>query len=751
MQARATPLCALDDTWEDVLAEFTGSLKGTPTWSCHCIDGVDKEVILSAPEIMDPKTDSGFGYQDVRSLQGMLDSQEIPSSALLLADGDEEARLLDMMDFIHVKELAYLEGYSLTQSYLSFPYFLRMDLLKAENPALHAYCRGVLRTLDCVLRAVFATTIRSDEEFMMVPPELDRAADCPLGELLAELETAAARAKTPAVAARLRFRKQLLSGLSLFLEAKRRSDVEAACDLCAEALAILKGVDYGRAAEPAVDPRLVREKEVSFWVSTMTPTKPLPVAKFADAMATYATMLRQLASLKALLALKSLSSIADFVEAFGAQQPLLPIRSVAVVVLFSRDANESFLFGLPIQQRLLEMIAKEYGAPLYLRIYEGDEAALESVVKYRVNKALDPHHVTPADVMSTRHQTADAVRRWASEAAKNFLVRLETMLCNRGLAHRRLMKNMPALGQLQELSYSVDINIFLATQPGVTGEGEAECVRACTVLTFFTNTLVLRAMELIVQLQLELDLLIQGELLPALWYLNFAQRAQTENLAMLCLQNTKFIPETRVNKKTKVPLHNLALTTRTTGTVDATRVNVLDATRLLSDSVFISACLMEHQKLVNLTDGPKHAMTTVEDIFNHRMLKCFGAVHSPPFTSYARCLAVRPDLGTDDSRVPGYARKSCEVAIGAAAKMRAVLTAPATAGASGTAAAEERVRRESLAILYGGFEKAAKTVAASLASFYTMCTDKEMMSKYTTLVDRSTLPYIINFALHKKD
>lgn len=733
----AAPICQLDDTWEDVHDVYIELLKSEPSnWSCHTLAGVDKEVILSAPEIMDPKTDSGFGYADVYSLRYLLESGSIPAASTLTS----EAAVLDVIDYIHMKELAYLQGYSLTQSYLNFPYFLCMDRLKAEHPTLFAYCRGVLRSLDCVLRAVFATTIRSEEEFMLVPPDLDRQTDCPVEEILAELEAAAAverKAGSPAIAARLDWRRKFLATLSAFLESQQRCEVEAACDMARAALALLKSDVFQRTTEPQPDPRLLRS-EVGFWVSIITPTQPLPPVRFADAMAAYAEALEQVSSLKSLLSMDSLAGVADFVMNLGSQKPLLPVRSLVIVVLFSRDPNESFLHGRPLHQRLLETLSVKYGAPLYQKIFERDMSMVDSVVKYNVHRTMDPLKVTPRHFQFLQNQTVDAVQRWTMDACKLYLVFLETMLCNRGLAHRRLMNMVPDLTCFQELSYSTDITIFAANVPGVSGELETECMKCCTVLTLFANNYILQAMELIMGFEVELDLLTQAELVPALWYVNFAQRAQMENLTALCLQNTSFIPQTRINKRTHVPLHNLCLTTRRPGQVDVARASLLDAAASLSDATYLSACLMEKRQLIDLQSGARHSLTTVENIFNHRLLLCFGMLRSPPLRSYEQCLNAKPALD-DADRFPLYAKKAAEAAGGAAEKLKAVLTSSSIGEA----------RRQSLQATVEGLEKTARVVAASLATLAAICDDEATLKEYRATVERPGWPSALAFSLHK--
>ncbi|CCW63914.1 unnamed protein product [Phytomonas sp. EM1] len=476
----------------------------------------------------------------------------------------------------------------------------------------------------------------------------------------------------------------------------------------------------------------------------MAPTTPCAATPFAEAIAAYHGMLTQLASLRALLELRSLGGIVDFVEGFGAAQPMLPVRCVAVVVLFGNDANESFLYGPSIQQRVLQQLAEEYGSPLYRRLADGDEALLDGVLRYRVHRTMDPTKATAELLAQMRQQTLEILRHWATEAGKCFLVHLETMLCNRGLAHQRLLGALAGLAKFQELSYSTDITFFMGTQPGVAPAAGLEAISLSTVLTLFANSYVLRTMELILQFQIELDLLSQGEVIPALWYVNFIQRAQIENFALLYLQNTSKIPAQRINKKTRVPLYNLALTTRTTGAPDVVRLNLLGASRMLSDAVFLAACLMEGKGLIDLTSGAPHGLISAENTFNHRMLECFGQIHSPPLASYKRCTSAKPELtGELASRLPLYARKASEAAEGAAGKAKAMLSLRSGHGV-------ERERLNALRGAVEGFERAANHTAASLRAFTEICEDPEKLAQRVAVVERPVVPYLLNFGLQEK-
>lgn len=726
----ATPVCDLNETWNDITAEFGKYVETCSTWKCFSVDDVDKEAILSAPEIMDPLTDTGFGYENVCSLAEHFKRGEIPKPS----EFADDQSLIDIMDYLHVRELHYLKGFSIVQSYLAFPYFLNLEALKDGNPVMYSYCRAMLCTLKSVLRSAFATTIRGDEEFVAAPLELDVHMSITLEEVSKELEELAEKA-SPAVAIRLRWRSSFVRALTLFHEAATREGVEEACDLCAEAAEWLEShPEFQRAAgdEPKMDARLIREKEVQFWVSVITPTKPLPQPPFKEVMEVYKTLLRQMASLKFLLTFPSLSSITDFIEDLGAQEPLLLVRCIAVITLFSRSYKESFLFGPPLQERLLETIAETYGAPLYLKVYQGNHALVESVVRYRIQKTMDPLKVTAEQVQSLRQQTVEAVRHWSAEACSHYLLRLEIMLCNRGLAHRRLLNALPGLAEFQELSYFVDTTIFVHHIPGGNINMDQEVVRASKVLSLWSNTLVLQAMNRIIYFQLELDLLKPGEIIPALWYLSTMNKAQVENVLLLSMQSSTKIPENRINKK-RVPLYNLCLTTRSRSQLDLTEKTIQDLHRMLADAQLFAACIAEKKGLVDLQSTGSASLTTAENLFNHRYKKCFGMIQNPAFASYQHCMATKPRV--KDETVHEDAKRASTLALNAAEKVHNHLqqvgrTLP-------------EFRRRTLEKM----ECSARAIAACLAM---MSDESTTAAEYECSLSFPGLPYFVSFAFHKK-
>lgn len=807
-------VCDLNDTWEDALDAFARTIQGESAWSCHCVDDVDKEVILSAPEIMDPKTDAGYGYENIYSLEHLLHSGQISLTATV---SSPEA-MIDLMDFIFMKELSYLRGYSVIHSFLTFPYFLCLDELRNVSPSLHAYCRGVLRGVDCVVRAVYATTIRSDEEFMLIPPELDRQLESPVEELLAGLDRAIADTHAPhdatprnddasadtranesgdhgdddnhmtddgamkkdgegndcrtRLAARLRLRRMYVQALHLFLEAKSRREVEAACTLCEELVALLDSAAFHRESEPVVSDSLQRGKEAAYWVSIFTPPSPPPPLSFAESMQMYRVMFTQLASLRSLFAFRSLQGITEFVEQLGAQQPMLPTRALAVVVLFSRDPNESFLYGLPLHQRILQVMAHDYGSPLYLRLFEGDQATVDSVVRYRMHRSMDIRKITPENVKNLRTHTVDTVHGWTADACKHYLLHLETMLCNRGLAHRRLMNTISDLCKWEIYSTMADSTVFAAYSPSISSvnnenndtytkpkagtdlnEDKHQMIRCSKVLTLYAHAALLRCMELIVQLYIELDLLTQGELLPSLWYVNILQLAQMDNMSLLCLQSTSFIPELRLQPKTRVPMHNMAIATRVAGVPDELTSAVWETSRMVSDIAFLSGCMMESQGLIDLSSAPRHALITTAEVFNHRIFKCFGCIQTAPVSSYTDYMAANTKLGVAkgnadaDERRLFYAKQGRVVAAKAAENARLLLQKltqlstmqqpSATEEEHPMAgAAETRLRLSSLRPTLEALEQSANALTTSMACFEAATEDPVLITEYTAQVEK---------------
>lgn len=667
------PICDLNDTWEDALEEFKGVLNVTPTWNCLTVENADKEGILSAPEIMDRQTDTGYGYQDIYSLPFLLNSGDIPAPSTFA----DEKSLVDIMDFLHERELHYIEGNSLVQSFLTFPYFLVVEKLKEDNPILYLYCKAMLRTLECVLRGAFATTIRGDEEFLPAPPEVDLHMDVPLEDVVEELEEVASQPSTPpAIAMRLRCRKHFLLSLGLFLDGTTKEDMVKACDLCEEAAKWLREApEYQRTEEPVVNPSLIREKELPFWVSVITPVSSIPPMPFKKVSAAYQTLFSQLASLKILFSLPSLHSITEFIEDLAYQSPLLLMRCMAVILLFGRDPTESFLFGLPLHQRLLGTLANTYGAPLYLKVFEQNAPIVESVVRFRVQKTMDPTKVTPNQLASLRHQTVEMMHRWVAEAGKHFLVHLEIMLCNRGMAHRRLMNAIPGLTEFQDVSHFTDTSIFLSHIPGGhLQQREGEASRVSKVLSLWASEAILHAMDLIVKFQIELDLLKDGELIPALWYVSMIHRIKKNNAVLLCRPGTTvLIPDNRINKK-RVPLYNLSFTTRRQGSIDFQEAMMLEINGALADAQLLAACIVEKKGLMDFTSTGSASLTTAENAFNHRYLRCFGNIRKPAFSSYKLCMAAKP-LITDEN-LKTEAQKASNLALTAAEKAQSLLKNP---------------------------------------------------------------------------
>ncbi|KEG12151.1 hypothetical protein DQ04_01951060 [Trypanosoma grayi] len=165
---------------------------------------------------------------------------------------------------------------------------------------------------------------------------------------------------------------------------------------------------------------------------------------------------------------------------------------------------------------------------------------------------------------------------------------------------------------------------------------------------------------------------------------------------------------------------------------------------MIADAVFVAACVMESKGLIDLTSAAKHAVVTVENVFNHRM-KCLRHIRSPPFTPYARCIAAKPDFtagaGVDATKLSLYAQKAGEIAVGAADRLKQLMASKEL----------DALRKKALQTRVENMEQTARAMGASLAAFARVCDDAEVLKDHTVRVERPFDASMICFALCKKE
>lgn len=617
----------VDNTWVECLAAYKAEVAAMRLWDTVYIEGIDPEQLLSSPEMLDPKTDTGYEWSKHGTATGFFASSSLTNVAKL-----SEAQLLDTVDGLFSMEVLFLRGRHLLQGLYRFVYFLRIHELKEKSPVLHAYCRAVLRTIDFIARTTGMTSVREDEEFPSIPGEINTQGDCALAEITNELDAAIAAVSSQDLKLRLTFRKQLLQLFGEVFVAEQNKSIDGVAQACKNGLATLASLK--RDVAPVLDAGLFRN-EMAVWLSSDVPTTPAPIPEFHETVDAYRTMFEQLYSVRVLFMAggRTLAGVTDFVESLGAKKPLLPTRTIAVLLLFGENANVSFLHQGSLPMLILETLANLHGAPLYGKVAEADENVLKEVAFFCGNRQ--------AASAFGRH-ISEAVRRWVTRATRVYLAFWEGLLCSRGRTHRRLTNLVEELGMLQMMSFDLDTNVFQAQRTGladsVAAAADREMMTRSLVLTSFVVELTCQVMSVVLHLMVELQLLSKAEYTAWAIYNSHVNSARIENLATLFLglnSNSRLpIPERRVTR-TGVPAVNPALSMRYATTPSPLLLARLDGNGVLSDVIFRAAVILESKGQLDLS-SPATSLVPISQTFHNRM-KAFARVQRPGFMHFEHC------------------------------------------------------------------------------------------------------------------
>ncbi|CUF57420.1 NatC N(alpha)-terminal acetyltransferase, Mak10 subunit, putative [Bodo saltans] len=617
----------VDNTWVECLAAYKAEVAAMRLWDTVCMEGIDAEQLLSSPEVLDPKTDTGYEWSKHGTASGFFASSSLTNVAKL-----SEAQLLETVDALFSMEVLFLRGRHLLQGLYRFVYFLRMHELKEKNAVLYAYCRGVLRTIDFVARTTGMTSVREDEEFPSLPGEINTQGDCPLTEIVVELDAAIATVTNEALKQRLTFRKQLLRLFFEVFVAEQSKSIAGVVTACTEGLATLTTLK--RDSAPALDAGLFRN-EMAVWLSSDIPIAAAALPEFQETVDAYRTMFEQVLSTRVLFTPtgRTLAGVTDFIESLGAKKPLLPTRTITVLLLFGENANVSFLHQGSLPILILETLANLHGAPLYGKVVEGDENVQKEIAYFcghRQNAAAFGRHMT------------EAVRRWVSRATRVYLTFWEALLCSRGRTHRRLANLIEELGGLQMTSFDIDTGVFQAQRTGladsVATQADREMISRSLVLTAFVVELTCHVMSSVLHLMVELQLLSKAEYTAWAVYNSHVNSARIENLSVLYLglnhNNRVPIPERRLTR-TGVPAVNPVLSMRFPTTPSPLLLSRLDGNGVLADVLFRAAVILESKGQLDLS-SPATSLIPISQTFHNRM-KVFARVQRPAFMTFDHC------------------------------------------------------------------------------------------------------------------
>lgn len=712
---------ALDDTWTECFESYKAEVKKLMLWDSVVKIGVDPERILSSPEIMDPKTDTSCNWKLDGTPNRFFGKGLVTDVAKL-----SEEEVLEIIDTLLARESAYLLGRNIFQSVFTFVYFLRMDELKEKNPVLYAYARGILRTLDFVNSAITMTTIRDEEEFTNIPPEIDLHASVPLRELQSDLDAAIASVTSEELKSRLQFRKSILNVFGAVfgngqIVAETITEVVAACNA-----AVAAGKAITRTTAPKEDTCLFRQ-EMSVWLQTMVPTPARPAGPVNEAVQVLSTMFTQLATIQDVLAIKSLYSVTDFVETFALKRPILPTRAFMAILLFAENPSVSFLYGAALPQRIVDTLTTQHGAPIYGRVIDGHEPTIREITAFRSTA------IPRVNANAFCRQLTESTRQWVLDVARWLLQFWEALLCNRGRCHRRLVNFLESLGFLHNLSLEIDMNTYLASVPihnsNLPKEAAREMVVRSTVLTAFTADIVFQVMCQIVQLNVELDLFTKAELPAALFYLNFLNGSRLDNFTALYIGSAQYLPDRTTHKKTGAPLSNPVLTTRVLTVAPASVATRVDASRLLAELTYRTLAVCSAKQLVDLSSPPT-ALVSVARIFNNR-IKAFARMPRSGYVPYEQCMMQFNEFAKSD--------KFPEIINGVIVLAKQI---------SDRCKLFANDKNEAAHQLFAGIEKTARSTFVSLNLLTTL--DSAALENFDFQMEFSGHPALLAFALKRK-
>lgn len=616
------------EEWEECLGKLKEESAKLQQWGIYIAEHLRSDDIMSAPEVMDPKTDAGLNWKDATLLDEMIQRKMLPDVHAM-----SETETVDMMDVLLIMETLFLRGNQLPQTLYSCAFMHRLALME-QNKHLFAYARAIAKSVDIVLNTVVAADVREEEEFCVIPLEVDTLPKVETAVIEQELVEAINTAPSAAMKARLQFRLEYFRTLARLYEDTRESTLsaKASAQLAIQALA-----DLTRTQEPKVDSR-VFSSVPGTWLSAITPMPMKDLIPLAEAVAELKQMLQHYMALCGFLDLEHLPNIMEAVCHFGSLHPLLPVRSRAAL-LFCHQQTQRFAYRATAPDLVVETLANYHGAPLYLKLLQQDEQLTADVVNYRTARLMDSpmkYDASKIDKEQLKQQTIQLVQRWCVDAGKLYLATMHAFLYNRGRCHRRLCNLMPDLAAFQQYSWEVDYNIFCAAQPSGSQSPETtqEFSVKASVLNAFSNDIVYFVADSFLSLSMELDLLNRAEYLPVLWYRNFLISTRIENYTTLFVTASDPYPQRRVNKTTLAPLYTPALTTRNFVVPAPHLASKVDVTRGILNGSFLVLMGLQNHKLLNL-DLPETSLVHISTVFDHRIapLACF---HRPRFVPWAQ-------------------------------------------------------------------------------------------------------------------
>ncbi|KNH06685.1 Mak10 subunit NatC N(alpha)terminal acetyltransferase [Perkinsela sp. CCAP 1560/4] len=434
--------------------------KGIPPSEVRLAEGVRYQDVISAVEVMDPRTDALFDHESIRYIADLMKSGEIFTADELTSLS--ESQILLFMQHMMALEAEWMQGQYLPQTVFSTPYIHHMRFLQCHSPMLYAYCLAVLKTVLMVFDTIAEADVKENEEFLIYHFGLDLHQDVQLDEVLRMLEEAYAEAigkDWMQVAKCIEFQSNFLQG-NLIL-ARGHEFLQHASRLLTSAGEVLESIRLADMDDISLKkfyhPMTLR------WVPALTPLKWISSISVGDGIRYFKEVIESLIGICTNFSTVSRCSerLLTFAIDFSASVPTLLVRSRLLLLIHSLDKNllqNGYLVSI-----ILHSLDETYGCSLYKSIYDGEPKALDEVYAMQTKKIREINKYLPQaiDVSSlTKELIGTQFTDFLERLARVYLLIIFVSLHNRARYRRRLANLFFELRNIQHLAWEVDTHIF---------------------------------------------------------------------------------------------------------------------------------------------------------------------------------------------------------------------------------------------------------------------------------------------------
>ena len=456
-----------EDNSCDLLGDFKAEAASLSRGAVATAEGVQLHDLISAVEILDPRTDSNVSYQKVKTLRLLQLSGDI-----LTYDELSGISHQDMQSFVQNMlglEVQWLEGRSLPQTVYTCPYLFRMDDFRRVCPILHAYLRGVLRFLLLTLETLMRADVREDDEFPVYTFGFDLLHNDTTENVLEALDEAAKLLEKQGASLQLIAYFSLHSSfIRLLNELPPRkvcpsTSISQTLESISNCLSLLRSTDVRTEASVKMFHPVTLK-----WVATLTPLrvlKPLErndiflylqkIVSDIEIILYYTNFLR-----------KDLAEYFTFVLSFSSRQPCLLARSLLMLLTYDPE-KEIFLSIAPMISCVQSMLTDTYGCPTIAAVIQGETKTLHAVCEYRNQRIRDfkKHSArTPPQELLDINLEKQIISAQVSEVVhligRFFLHFMYCSLHNRAKYRRRLANLFPELAGLQQKAWDIDTTVL---------------------------------------------------------------------------------------------------------------------------------------------------------------------------------------------------------------------------------------------------------------------------------------------------